>query len=92
MSKSKGKQMKKEERKLEKRDRGNFDLKANVCDSDSAFSHFRIGIFTLTPTGLNVIACCPLRGFHAHRQDTALFCVCIFVKVIKAVFSDRTHC
>ncbi|XP_052018094.1 STAM-binding protein-like [Apodemus sylvaticus] len=34
----------------------------------------QIGIFTLTPTGLQEISDCPRRGFHAHRQDTALFC------------------
>ncbi|GAB1291555.1 STAM-binding protein [Apodemus speciosus] len=34
----------------------------------------QIGIFTLTPTGLKEISCCPRRGFHAHRQDTVIFC------------------
>ncbi|XP_052021011.1 STAM-binding protein-like [Apodemus sylvaticus] len=50
------------------------------------------GIFTLTPIGLQEISDCPWRGFHTHRQDTALFCVCIFVQVIKAMFSSRTQC
>ncbi|XP_052018098.1 STAM-binding protein-like [Apodemus sylvaticus] len=39
----------------------------------------QIGIFTLTPTGLQEISDCPRRGFHAHRQDTALFCDCSHV-------------
>ncbi|XP_052023590.1 STAM-binding protein-like [Apodemus sylvaticus] len=37
------------------------------------------GIFTLTPIGLQEISDCPRRGFHTHRQDTALFCDCSHV-------------
>ena len=69
MNKNKGKQMKKVERKLEKRDRGNFDLKAIMCDYHSAFSHFRIGIFTLTPTGLKEISSCPWGFMSTNRTQ-----------------------
>ncbi|XP_055451299.1 STAM-binding protein-like [Psammomys obesus] len=34
------------------------------------------GIFSLTPTGINEISCCSMRGFHPHRDDTPLFCDC----------------
>ncbi|XP_055464684.1 STAM-binding protein-like [Psammomys obesus] len=34
------------------------------------------GIFSLTPTGLKEISCCPWRGFHPHREDTPLFSDC----------------
>ncbi|XP_060244318.1 STAM-binding protein-like [Meriones unguiculatus] len=34
------------------------------------------GIFSLTPTGINEISCCSMRGFHPHREDTPLFCDC----------------
>ncbi|XP_060244322.1 STAM-binding protein-like [Meriones unguiculatus] len=34
------------------------------------------GIFSLTPTGINEICCCSMRGFHPHRDDTPLFCDC----------------
>ncbi|XP_060244321.1 STAM-binding protein-like [Meriones unguiculatus] len=35
-----------------------------------------IGIFSLTPTGINEISCCSMRGFHPHREDTPLFRNC----------------
>ena len=89
---SKRKQTKENGREKGRKERQETRTWRQMCETVSAFSHFRIGIFTLTPTGLQEISDCPRRGFHAHRQDTALFCVSILVQVIKAVFSGRTQC
>lgn len=62
----------------------------DICLTDFTFSHFRVGIFTLTSYGLKEISLCPQRGFHPHKQDSALFCVCICVQEIKAIFPART--
>ncbi|GAB1291623.1 STAM-binding protein [Apodemus speciosus] len=51
----------------------------------------QIGIFTLTPTGLKEISCCPRRGFHAHRQDTALFCDCSHVTTRNIMVTVTVH-
>ncbi|XP_035309816.1 STAM-binding protein-like isoform X2 [Cricetulus griseus] len=42
------------------------------------------GIFTLTSYGLKEISCCPKRGFHPHKQDSALFCDCSHVTIQKS--------
>ncbi|XP_076399228.1 STAM-binding protein-like isoform X2 [Peromyscus maniculatus bairdii] len=41
----------------------------------------QVGIFTLTSYGLKEISLCPQRGFHPHKQDSALFCDCSHVTI-----------
>ncbi|KAM7330786.1 hypothetical protein ACRRTK_009975 [Alexandromys fortis] len=48
------------------------------------------GIFNLTPCGLEEVSLCPRRGFHSHRHDSVLFCVCICIEEIAATFPVRT--
>ncbi|XP_052023842.1 STAM-binding protein-like [Apodemus sylvaticus] len=48
----------------------------------------QIGIFTLTPIGLQEISDCPRRGFHAHRQDTALDCSHVTTRSIMVTVTD----
>lgn len=86
--------MKKNGRTEEKKDenkRKEGDLGRYLTDCDFAFSHFRIGIFTLTPCGLEEVSLCPQRGFHSHRRDSVLFCVRICVEEIVAMFPVRTQ-
>nr|XP_048298687.1 STAM-binding protein-like [Myodes glareolus] len=44
----------------------------------------QIGIFTLTPCGLEEVSLCPQRGFHSHRRDSVLFCDCSHVIIQKS--------
>lgn len=87
-------EMKKNGRTEEKKDenkRKEGDLGRYLPDCDFAFSRFRIGIFTLTPCGLEEVSLCPQRGFHSHRRDSVLFCVRICVEEIVAMFPVWTQ-
>lgn len=91
--KGRRKRRKRKEKKGDKRKDGEEREERDggyLLDCNFTFSHFRVGIFTLTSYGLKVIEFCPKRGFHSHNQDSALFCVCICVQEIKAIFPART--
>lgn len=84
----KGKEGRKDERKMKNRERKEIWEISDDCDS--SFSHFRIGIFTLTPFGLNKVLFCPQRVFLPHKQDLALLCINSYIKEIEAIFPPRT--